>query len=110
MAVLFLMEASKKTDKAFCLPAQSTCHTVVDSRKDVDKMTKHLIESSVTAPLDTRLNDEPFPDPTTIGWKKFTTSNWIMDTIHRSAIEGDDDDLQEGDEETDTFYELTDVL
>ena len=100
MAVLFLMDASKKTDAAFGLPAQQTSHTVVDTQKDIEKMAGRLLQSCVTA---------SFPDPAAAGWKKFTTTNWIVETIHKSVIEGGDD-LRTEEDEVELYYELCDVL
>ena len=110
MAVLFLMEASKKTDAAFALPVPNTSHTVVNSQNDIGKIVMHLIESCATASLSSR-QSAPFPDPAVAGWKKFTTTNWLVETIKRTAIEieGDDDDLQCRDE-VELYYELCDVL
>lgn len=108
MAVFFLMEASKKTDAAFGLPAQQTSHTVVDTQKDIEKMAGRLLESCVTASLPDR-QGAAFPDPAAAGWKKFTTTNWIVETIHKSVIEGDDD-LQTEEDEVELYYELCDVF
>ena len=106
MAVFFLMEASKKTDAAFGLPAQQS-HTVVNTQKDVEKMAERLLDACVTPSLPDR-HGASFPDPAAAGWKKFTTANWIVETIHKPVIEGSDD-LQTEDE-VELYYEICDVL
>lgn len=47
LGVLFLMQAAKKTDRAFKVKAPSMTHTVRDSDKDVTKMVTHLTENFV---------------------------------------------------------------
>ena len=109
MAVLILLKASKKADEAFGLTPQSTTHTVVDSQKDVERMSKHLIESSVTV-ADHERRALPFTDPAIPGWKKFTTTKWIQDTLNKSQIQEDDEDDLQDEGEVDLYYELCDVV
>ena len=50
-----------------------------------------------------------FPDPAAVGWKKFTTTNWIVEIIYKPVIEGGDD-LQTEEGEVELYYELSDFL
>jgi hypothetical protein len=114
MAVLFLLEASKKADQAFGVAPQTTAHTIVDSQKDVTLMSKCLIESAITT-LDTERQTPPFVDPATTGWKKLTTTTWLQDTIQKSHTLADQEDDDDGDlhdeiEEADLLYALSDVI
>ena len=110
MAVLFLMEASKKADETFHVPPQCGCHTVVDSGKDVKKMWEHLQDPTVTT-ADGPQSGVPFLDPALEGWKKLTTTSWLQDTIKKYHFQGDDNDLQgelqHTEESADPSYELS---
>ena len=55
---------------------------------------KTHVESSITV-ADCKRQAPWFLDPTTSGWKNFTSSNWLHDTIHKSQVHVDNErDLQ----------------
>lgn len=109
LAVLFLMEASKKADETFHVPPWSGCHTVVNSDKDIKKMWEHLQDRTVLTAHGSQPG-VPFLDPALEGWKKLTTTSWLQDTIKKYYFQGDDDDLQgelqHTEESVDHSYEL----
>lgn len=117
MSVLFLMEAAQKADRAFCVPPQSSTHTVHDASKDIVTMTRHLLDKAVTTELAER-QSPPFVDPTENGWKKLTKT-WLRETLERTSagdyINADSDmDSEEGvTEYVDSFdaeYSLGDIF
>ncbi len=83
LAVLFLMQAARKTDQAFKVKPPSTKHTVRDSNNDVMKMVAHLTEKKVQIEQKERVSPG-FVDPTENGWKKISTTTWLKDTLARS--------------------------
>ena len=48
LSALFLLDAAKKTDRAFGVAPQTTAHTIRDPSSDVSKMVKHLMENKVS--------------------------------------------------------------
>ncbi len=111
LGVLFLMEAAKKTDKAFKVKAPSMTHTVRDSDKDVMKMVAHLEEKKVQ--IEDEIRSSPaFVDPTETGWRKIATTTWLKDTLSRSLeVEAEPSEAVENlrtEQELDLYYELTD--
>ena len=68
LCALFLMEASKKVDREFRC-SQSTAHTVQDATRDINILTRALLETKVTTESDERTS-LPFSDPAEIRHKK----------------------------------------
>ena len=104
MAVLFLLEAAKKADRAFCAAPQTTSHSVHSSCRDIDIMVQHLQEKKVAENIIGR-HAPVFTDPIEQGWKKLSTTSWLKDRIssmHHHDEEGDL--LESGEVELD--YEL----
>lgn len=109
LGVLFLMQAARKTDRAFKVKAPSTTHTVRDSDSDVKKMVTHLTEKEVQIVVKER-SSPGFVDPTESGWKKINTTSWLKDTLSRS-LEVENLETVENlqvDQELDLDYELSD--
>ena len=48
LSALFLLDAAKKTDRAFGVASQTTAHSIRDPSLDVSKMVKHLVENKVS--------------------------------------------------------------
>lgn len=110
MSVLFLLEAAKKTDRAFQPSPQSTAHTVRSSQMDIAKMTQHLLDKNTTTTVQDRITPT-FIDPTEQGWKKLSTTSWLHDRLSASQQDEQDDvDKNLEEEEIDLDYELSDVL
>lgn len=113
MSVLFLMEAAQKADRAFCVPPQSSAHTIHDASRDVVTMTKHVLDKAVTIESAER-RSPPFVDPTESGWKKLTKT-WLKETLERTSA-GDnastevEADVTEDVDSFDTEYSLADVF
>lgn len=100
------MEASKKVDREFRC-SQSTAHTVRDASRDINILTRALLETKVTTESDERTSP-PFTDPVEIGHKKIGTTSWVADTLAATT-----DDLEmnvRNDEAMDINYELSDVI
>ena len=96
MSALFLLDAAKKTDKAFGVSPQTTSHTVRDVDNDIQKMRKHIMEHDVTRIVDNRIGPT-FIDPTDEGLK-MCTKNWLKDAMAKSCKadtheEGDTEDI-----------------
>ena len=108
LAVLFLMEAAKKTDEAFQVKAPSNTHTQRESDNDIIKMVTHLTQNQVHI-LDTNRKSPVFTDPTETGWKKIGTTTWLKDTLSRSLEVDDDSGDLHLEQELDLDYELADI-
>ena len=111
MCALFLLEAAKRCDRVFAVPPKSTAHTVGDSKSDIKKLEKHLLERGITTENPDRLTPAfpAFEDPTEVGLNKLTKGNWL-----RNHLQSDFEDLQgaHGEEnvgEINIDYELADV-
>ena len=110
LSALFLMEAARKTDRAFKVRSPSTTHTVRDSDRDVLKVSMHLAERKVHT-FDKDRSTPAFVDPTEIGWKKVSTTTWLKDVLSRSLdLEANLEEDQNVNQEVDLYYELADVL
>ena len=103
MGVLFLFDAAKKIDRAFCAAPQSTTHTVRSSRTDVDSMVQHLHQKRATEEREGR-NTPVFSDPTEQGWKKLSTTSWLQDRLSSVHQDEEGETLEHG--EVDLDYEL----
>ena len=104
MSVLFLLDAAKKTDRAFGIAPQCTSHTVRDADSDIQKMRKHIKEHDVTHTVDDR--DAPtFTDPTEEGLKKMCNTKWLKETMAKSQCQPDED-IHENTEDMNIDYEL----
>ena len=108
LCALFLMEASKKVDREFRC-SQSTAHTVRDASRDINILTRALLETKVTTESDERTS--PFTDPVEIGHKKIGTTSWVADTLAATTFATDDLEMNvRNDEAMDINYELSDVI
>ncbi len=108
LSILFLLEAAKKTDRAFQVTTRSSSHTVHSSQMDTEKMTKHLLEMKTTTEVKGR--DTPaFADATDTGYQKLSTTSWLTDRLLASDL---NEELEEEDMngELDLDYELADVV
>ena len=121
LSALFLLEAAKKTDRAFGVAPQTTAHTIRDSTSDVSKMVKHLVENKVSLVVDNG-RTPAFTDPTDDGYKKLCSS-WLNKTLSRNQVvdyNSAPEDLEITDEhlhgreanndDIDIDYELSDVF
>ena len=110
MSVLFLLEAAKKTDRAFQSSPQSIAHAVRSSQMDIVKITQHLLDQNTTSAVNNRITPQ-FIDPTEQGWKKLSITSWLHDILSPSQQDELDDvekNLEE--EEIDLDYELSDIV
>ncbi len=95
MSVLFLLEAAKKTDAAFQLTPRSSAHTVCSSKKDVESLTKHLLDKNVAREVEGRVTPA-FVDPSESGWQKLCTTSWLQERLSASDLEEELDHDTEG--------------
>lgn len=111
LGALFLLDAAKKADKAFCVSPSAGKHTVRDASRDVTKMTNHLQEKGVTTNLENRSSPE-FTNPDDAGLDKLT-STWLQEALFRSCIDDIEDPSSEPTEENepsvDIHYEICDI-
>ena len=112
LGALFLLDAAKKADKAFCVSLSGGKHTVREACRDIKKMTNHLQEKEVTTNLENRTSPV-FTNPDDAGLDKLT-STWLHEALFRTCIESDEDPSSEStDEETeqniDIHYEISDI-
>ena len=121
LSALFLLDAAKRTDKAFGAAPQTTAHTISDASSDVSKMVKHLVENKVSSTVKDRLTPA-FTDPTDDGYKKLCSS-WLRETLSRSQVvynspPGEDEVIsdehlqgrQAHNDDVDLDYEFSNVL
>lgn len=94
MSVLFLLEVAKKTDHAFQLTPQSSAHTVLNAKADIEKMVKHLLDKKTTA--DSGRTSPAFSDPIEAGWKILSTTSWLHDKLSSHLEEEIDPQVEEG--------------
>ena len=104
LAALFLLEAAKKTDREFRVTPQLRTHTVRDAADDVEKITMHLTNKSVTSETQGREGPQ-FVHPTQKGWEKLSNPDWLAAILSSSLVE--EEQARRGDAELD--YELSDV-
>ena len=104
MCALFLLEAAKKCDVVFGVSPQSTAHTIRDSKADIMKIYKHLLEKDITKEI-TDLITPGFIDPTVSGLATLTNGEWLQKQLQSSWVE---DNLQseQSHGEIDIDYEL----
>ena len=102
LGALFLLDAAKKADKAFCV---SPSAGVRDASRDVTKMTNHLQEKGVTTNLENRSSPE-FTNPDDAGLDKLTSA-WLQEALFRSCIDDIEDPstTEENEPSVDIHYE-----
>ena len=104
MCVLFLLEAAKKTDRAFRATSQTTAHTVRSSCRDIHIMVQHLQDQKVTERITGR-HTPVFTDPAEQGWQKLSTMSWLQDRLSSMHHQDEEEEtLEMG--EVDFDYEL----
>ena len=101
---LFLLEAAKKTDRAFNVAATRGAHTTRDAAADIHKISSHLLDKQVTEVCER--TTPSFIDPTEKGWERLSTTGWMQETLSKVPSE---QDLQPGDHgEIDVDYDMRD--
>ena len=105
LAALFLLDAAKKTDCEFRVPPQSRQHTVRDATDDIQNITLHLMDKSVTSEMQGRQTSK-FVHTTQKGWEKMSSPNWLAAILSGSLVE--EEEMRRG--EVGLDYELSDVL
>ena len=80
---MFLLEASRKADKAFNVPPPATHHTVRDATADILTMTRDLLVRK--AAQETDRYGSCFVDPSTRGMEEKVATGWIEDILGRST-------------------------
>ena len=105
LMVLFLLEAAKKTDRAFHAAPQSSSHTVRNFNTDLDIMVKHLQEKRVAENITGR-NNFTFLDPVERGWQKLCTTPWLRERISAMHHQDDEGDIPQESGEVELEYEL----
>ena len=109
LCALFLIETSKKVDWEFRC-SQSTAHTVREANRDVNILTRALLETKVTTESNERTSP-PFTSPVEIGHKKIGTTSWVTDTLAATTFAANDLEMNvRNDEAVDINYELSDVI
>ncbi len=103
-----ILEAAKKTDRAFRVTPQSTSHTVRGTQIDIQRMVKHLLERETTAYVEGR-ESPAFTDPTETGLQKLSTTSWLSDRLLAGNLYEDVEE-EDMDGEVDLEYELADVV
>ena len=58
LGALFLLDAAKKADKAFCVSPPGGQHTFREACRDIKIMANHLLEKSVATNLENRSSPE----------------------------------------------------
>ena len=84
---MFLLDASRKADKAFGVSPSSTCHAVRDSTEDIRIMTKDILERHVVQ--ETNRSGIAFSDPTTKGMEEKVAKGWVEGILQKGYIEDD---------------------
>ena len=81
---MFLLEASKRADKAFNVPHPATQHTVRDATGDILTMTQDLLARRAVEETDR--SGTPFSDPTTRGMEDKVAKGWIENVLGSNAM------------------------
>ena len=101
----FLLKAAKQVDMQLRAPRQSSHHSVIDPKDDIEQMVTHILEKEVTISHEHRTG-KPFNDPLIMGSEK-VGSGLIEKYIASTDDDYDvNDELHVGMEETDLDYEL----
>lgn len=106
MCAPFLLEAAKKCDAVFRVPPRATSHTVRDSKADIRKVMKHLVEKEITKEKVNRTTPA-FIDPTISGLDTLTKGEWIKKRLQSNVEESLQSEQSEY--ELDLDYELYDT-
>lgn len=110
LGALFLLEAAKKTDKAFCVTPSGGKHTVRGAENDLVKMINYLARNKAASHIDTR-SSPTFNNPKEAGMDKLTNGTWLQDTINRTQTEGDEVSPEIDDDHiVDLDYEIADIF
>ena len=107
LGALFLLDAAKKADKAFCVSPPGGKHTVREACRDIKTIANHLLEKSVATNLENRSSPE-FINPDDAGLDKLT-STWLHEALLDEDIpssESTDEELQQS---ANIHYEIADV-
>ena len=111
LGALFLLDAAKKADKAFCVSPPGGKHTVREACRDIKTMANHLLEKSVATNLENRSSPE-FINPDDTGLDKLT-STWLHEALFRAYIDEGIPSSESTDEELEQsatiHYEIADV-
>ena len=113
LGALFLLDAAKKADKAFCVTPPGGKHTVREACRDIKTMINHLLEKGVANNLENRSSPE-FTNPDDAGLDKLT-STWLHEALFRTCIDDDTDPSSESTDEkneqsVDIHYEIADIF
>ena len=112
LGALFLLDAAKKADKAFCVTPPGGKHTVREACRDIKTMTNHLLEKGVANNLENRSSPE-FTNPDDAGLDKLT-STWLHEASFWTCIDDTDPSSESTDEENeqsvDIHYETADIF
>ena len=93
LGALFLLDAAKKTDKAFCVTPPGGKHTVREVCRDIKTMINHLLEKGVANNLENRSSPE-FTNPDDAGLYQLT-STWLHKALFRTCSDDDTDPSSE---------------
>ena len=85
---MFLLEASKRADRAFNVPPPTTHHTVRDATDDVLTMVRELLVRN--AVQETHRCGHPFRDPTTRGMEDKAAKGWIENALSSNSTMEED--------------------
>ena len=80
-------------------------HTVRSAADDIQKITQHLINKSVTLEKAGRVEPK-FVHPTEKGWERMSSPDWLANVLSSSLVE--EEEIRRG--EVDLDYELSDVV
>lgn len=107
MCASFLLEAAKKCDRLFAVPPRSTAHTTRDSKSDIEKIQKHLLEKGITKE-DKHRTTPPFLDPTNSGLDTLCKGDWLRKRLMSTEFDENLGDVHDHGE-IDIDFELSDL-